>query len=81
MIKVRDRAHLRALIRRGQSDFLIALNPAGLVSRKEIRRAGRGRYEVFHGIDGTLEVLTERELFEGTNVGKAIERGAFYAEP
>ena len=80
MIKVRDRAHLRALIRRGKSDFVIALNPAGLVSRKEIRRAGRGSYEVFHGIDGRLEVLTGHELFEETIVGEAIERGAFYAE-
>jgi hypothetical protein len=59
---------------------VIALSRGGLISRKNIVQAGNRRYEVFHGIDGTLETLSERELYERTNIGRAIDRGAFFAE-
>ena len=80
MTKVRDRAHLRTLIADGTHEFLIALSPAGLVSRKELSAVGNGRYQVFHGIDGRTEILSWRQLCAQTNIGLAIDRGVFYAD-
>src|SRR5947207_76001 len=64
----------------GHADYAIALAPAGLVSRKNIGLSPDGRYSIFHGIDGRVEQLSERELCDETNIGAALMRGAFYLD-
>jgi hypothetical protein len=81
MVKVQDVSHLRSLIRRGVTDFLIVLGGGGLVSRKEIRTfPGLKKYQVFHGVDGTTETLTFSQILKETNIGVAIKKGCFFAE-
>ena len=77
--RVHDFAELRKFLEDGYSDFFIALN-GGAISRKQIWHVENDQYEVFHGIDGSVEALSEAELVEETNIGKALIAGAFYVE-
>lgn len=68
---------LNKAIADGNRDFAIVLG-GGLLSRKDIERVAR-RYLVFNGIDGTLITLTAKELFTKSNIGVAMQNGAFVA--
>jgi hypothetical protein len=63
---------------KGGADFFIALN-YGLRSSKNILFNGK-EFEIFNEIDGTSQLLTEKQLFTKSNIGKAIEKGAFFKD-
>lgn len=79
-IKVKDIAHLRELIGKGMNRYHIRLN-FGLKSSKWIELNGDNFY-IFNEIDGSDDVLTESEIMDDrfTNIGSAINAGAFFAE-
>lgn len=62
-------------------DFFIQLH-FGLRSSKAISFDGDNTFYVLNEIDGTEQELTEQELMDSdiTNIGKAINNGAFYLE-
>lgn len=62
-------------------DFFILLN-YGLRSSKAMSYDGDNTFYVLNEIDGTEQELTEQELMDDdiTNIGKAINNGAFYLE-
>ena len=62
--------------------FVLYLN-GGLVSRKLISFNPKSRrFRVHNAIDGSVQRLSARQLNDPTlsNIGAAIERGAFYAD-
>lgn len=69
MTRINSIKELRESVKRGYHDYLIALN-SGLRSSKRILIKE----------DGTLQNLSEPQLNDKslTNIGKAIDRGAFY---
>ena len=80
MLRVNSLRELNAQLARGHRDFAISLG-GGLISRKHITPLGTCGYELFNGIDGSLvRARTGRELLRATNIGLAIERGAFFCE-
>jgi hypothetical protein len=79
MKRVKDFLEFKKLVAAGHRDFAIGLI-GGLISRKEVTLVEGGRYVIFHGIDGHIEELSERELLEESNIGKSIKRGTFYLE-
>lgn len=60
-------------------DFAIALSE-GVFSKKEIAMNEDGTYFILNNIDGTVQNLTSAELHDEdlTNIGKALNNGAFY---
>ena len=80
MQKVKDVSHLRELIKSGVNSFFIQLN-FGARSAKYIYLQSDDTFEVINDIDGTSQNINEDELFDVsiTNIGKAINYGAFYA--
>ena len=71
---------LKCFARNKQENFFIRLN-YGLLSRKAIKYdSTRNKFYVWNLIDGTRQTLTERELYKKSNIGKAIEKKAFYFE-
>lgn len=62
-------------------DFFILLN-YGLRSSKVMSYDGNNTFYVLNEIDDTEQELTEQELMNNdlTNIGKAINNGAFYLE-
>lgn len=62
-------------------DFFILLN-YGLRSSKVMSYDGDNTFYVLNEIDDTEQELTEQELMNNdlTNIGKAINNGAFYLE-
>jgi hypothetical protein len=61
------------------ADFFIVLD-FGVRSRKRIRWDGEHFY-ILNCIDNTKQRLTPKELHSGlTNIGKAIDKGAFFKE-
>ena len=78
--RVHDFDEFRALVASGQTEFAISLAGGALISRKQVWPTAIGGYEVFHGIDGRFEMLSEAELLSETNIGRALEVGALFAE-
>lgn len=79
MTRINSIKELRESVKRGYHDYLIALN-SGLRSSKRILIKEDGTFEILNEIDGTLQNLSEPQLNDKslTNIGKAIDRGAFY---
>lgn len=78
-IRVKSVSHLETIIRAGRNDYYILLN-YNLISRKKMNKTKNGRFRIYNWIDGTEQILTERELFSESNIGEAIQKGAFIAE-
>lgn len=78
--KIKSIEELKSMCLQGQTDFFIRLN-GGLISKKEIIFAAN-RFCVLNLIDGTRQTLTETQINDDalTNIGKAIQLGAFYVE-
>lgn len=70
-------AALNSGIADGNTEYAILLT-GGVISRKTITRVG-SKYRVENQIDGSVQRLTDRQLFEGrySNIGKAMKKGAF----
>ena len=60
----------------GMGEFAIVLN-GGLFSRKYIQKLENGKYHIIHCIDDTTQTLTGKSLLSKTNIGEAMEKGAF----
>jgi hypothetical protein len=70
---------------KGRHEYAIALQH-GLYSRKwiHLRQSRKGVvFDIENCIDGSRQRLVEKQLFdeEYTNIGKAIQKGAFFALP
>lgn len=78
--QVKSVNQLKTILADGETkDFFILLN-GGLRSSKTISFDGDNIFYVLNEIDDTEQVLTEQELMDSdiTNIGKAINNGAFY---
>lgn len=70
------------LVSEGHHDYTLRLN-FFINSRKYITKGNReGTLEILNLIDDTVDTLTAEEIGDKslTNIGTAIERGAFYME-
>ena len=72
---------LKKALNGGSKDFAIALN-GGVKSRKTIRLDDKGRFAVENHIDGSVQALTEAEIYDSrlSNIGKAMLLDAFYVD-
>ena len=80
--QVKSTDQLKTILADGETkDFFILLN-FGLRSSKAISYDGSSTFYVLNEIDGTEQELTEQELMDSdiTNIGKAINNGAFYLD-
>ena len=80
--QVKSTNQLKTILADGETkDFFILLN-FGLRSSKAISYDGSSTFYVLNEIDGTEQELTEQELMNSdiTNIGKAINNGAFYLD-
>ena len=80
--QVKSVNQLKTILADGETkDFFILLN-YGLRSSKAISFDGDNTFYVLNEIDGTEQELTEQELMDSdiTNIGKAINNGAFYLD-
>lgn len=80
--QVKSVNQLKTILADGETkDFFILLN-FGLRSSKAISFDGDNTFYVLNEIDGTEQELTEQELMSSdlTNIGKAINNGAFYLD-
>ena len=80
--QVKSVNQLKTILTDGETkDFFILLN-YGLRSSKAISFDGDNTFYVLNEIDGTEQELTEQELMDSdiTNIGKAINNGAFYLD-
>lgn len=78
--QVKSMDQLKTILADGETkDFFIQLH-FGLRSSKAISFDGDNTFYVLNEIDGTEQELTEQELMDSdiTNIGKAINNGAFY---
>lgn len=78
--QVKSMDQLKTILADGETkDFFIQLH-FGLRSSKAISFDGDNTFYVLNEIDGTEQELTEQELMDSdiTNIGKAINSGAFY---
>ena len=80
--QVKSVNQLKTILADGETkDFFILLN-YGLRSSKVMSYDGDNTFYVLNEIDDTEQELTEQELMDNdlTNIGKAINNGAFYLE-
>lgn len=79
MEKVTSLQELKRLVGKGRHDYFIQLN-FGLRSSKQIDYDGE-KFYVFNFVDSTEQVLSDSEIMDDdyTNIGVAINRGAFWA--
>ena len=78
--QIRNTRQLREAIAGGHHEFRIVLH-YGLYSAKTIHLSANGRFMVDNHIDGAKQRLTGRQLYTESNIGKAMERGAFIVCP
>jgi hypothetical protein len=77
-MRVESIDHLRHLAAIQPVEGFILLN-FGLRSYKTVTMWAR-RFRVENHIDNTKQVLSAEELYRYSNLGDAIDKGAFYAE-
>lgn len=84
--KIKTQAQLDKMLAKGNSDFFIALAGGLVRSSKNIyaateKKTGERVYEVINNIDDSSQIIPKSKLltFKGSNIGKAIKAGAFYA--
>jgi hypothetical protein len=79
MRHIRNVRELREALKSGQNEFRLCLN-GGVFSRKTICLSCDGRFSVFNGIDGSTKMLTGKQLYTESNIGRGMRCGAFLAE-
>lgn len=72
---------LKKAISAGHREFAISLN-GGLKSRKLIRINKKGFIVIRNNIDNSLQTLCDNQISDAsrTNIGRAMELGAFYID-
>lgn len=80
MRQIRNPRQLRKAIARGHHEFRILLHYR-LYSSKTIHLSAKGRFLVDNHIDGAEQSLTASQLYTESNIGRAMERGAFIVCP
>jgi len=80
MHQIRNPRQLREQIAQGHHEFRILLH-YGLYSGKTIHLSANGRFLVDNHIDGAKQRLTAKQLYTESNIGRAMERGAFIVCP
>lgn len=77
-LKVESTENLKELLRAGNTEFFIMLN-GGLRSSKIITMSkDEQTFCIENEIDGSEEELSESEIWFFSNIGKAIDKGAFF---
>ena len=76
--KITSLRKLKSALKHNHNEFFILLAGGFARSSKNIQEIDDKRYEIFHEIDGSFEIVTEQELIEITNIGRAIKNGNFY---
>jgi hypothetical protein len=79
MARIKDIPALREAIVSGHHEFIMRLG-FGLRSSKTIALLRDGRFEVFNHHDGTLQKLTDEQLYSESNIGEAMTVGAFHLD-
>jgi hypothetical protein len=81
-VKVESYDHLLSLlVDGGRHDFCIILMGGGAFSRKEIMLYDKDKLDVFNSIDGTFQTLSRKSVYSKSNIGEAIDKGAFFRMP
>jgi hypothetical protein len=80
MHQIRNTRQLREAIAGGHHEFRIVLR-YGVYSGKTIYLSANGRFLVDNHIDNTEQRLTDKQLHTRSNIGKAMECGAFIVCP
>lgn len=80
-IKVKSADHLKELVSEGHNDYFISFGIAR--SSKFINEGEDKDFFILNLIDDSEQELNADELFDKskTNIGEAIEKGAFWCEP
>jgi hypothetical protein len=78
--RIRNCQQLRRAIAEGCNDFCLLLCGGAAFSSKHITTDGRGRFRVFNYIDDSVQTLSGKKLYTETNIGNAMEKGAFVKE-
>ena len=79
MKPIKNTRELRRAIAEGHEEFRLSLR-SGLFSRKTITLSGN-RFHIVNHIDGSEQALTGRQLYTLSNLGRAMQMGAFSAFP
>lgn len=77
---IRNCRALRQAIAQGCHEFRLFLAGGVFMSRKYITLDRRNRFRVENHIDDTVQMLTGRQLYTRSNIGRAMQRGAFVTE-
>lgn len=80
MTQIKSIAQLRKLSTKHQLDCSLALSGGFHSSKSIYYYPDLQQFEVFHGISGEVDMYTEQELLEESNIGEAIKLGALYAD-
>jgi hypothetical protein len=75
--QIRNCRQLRRAIAAGCYDFRLLLVGGACFSRKHITLEDDGRFCVFNYIDDSVQTLSGKKLYTETNIGSAMEKGAF----
>ena len=78
--KIRNCKELRRAIAEGCYEYRLLLCGGAAFSSKHITTDGRGRFRVFNYIDDSVQTLSGKKLYTETNIGNAMENGAFVKE-
>jgi hypothetical protein len=76
VVKVESVNELKKFIALGHNEYFVSFGCAR--SSKFITLESDDKFYVLNYIDSTEEYMTEQELIE-SNIGKAIQKGMFYA--
>ncbi len=81
MKQVRTVAELNQMLDEHKHEFVILLN-GGVKSSKYIDHSSPGHYYVLNYIEYSVQILSEEELFDETltNIGRAMQAGAFFCD-
>ena len=82
-VKVTSVDHLREILEGhdGDSQNFVLLLDSGAQSSKLMNLGNEKEFWVLNFIDDTEQELNTNELYSQSNIGKAIDGGAFYWEP
>jgi len=67
---------LKQRVAAGHHEFAIMLAGGLAISRKTINHKDDGRWHIVNGIDDTIQVLTDEELWTESNIGEALDKRA-----
>ena len=74
--QIRNCRQLRQVIAQGVTDFRLML-AGGVFSSKIITLGNDCRFKVENWIDDSIQMLTGHQLYTHSNIGRAMQQGAF----